>query len=167
MGKKPNVTADAFKVIIDASATLPDKEQAQEAARGDFIAPAEEKKPRRKRMSKKEREEAKAAQSRANAPAILLAIEGAKASFAVPVDLLDDLELSAADKLVMISLYRYIGDDGLSTPPAKSVLARQAGITETWVYKTLRELAQRGYIEGLPDGGKRLKKYRLKYSTQL
>lgn len=190
--KKPSASADSFKVfniIVDASATLPAKQETLDSAREDFNEPGEGEGQPTAEMSAPEQKplpvaEVKPALPSSTAekksvkpkekddpPASVPFVSSASKGFVmVPVDVLDDKDLSAADKLVLCALYRYIGDDGISAPPAKlakSELARQAGITETWVYRTLRELTRRGYIEGLPENGKRTKKYRLKYRAEL
>lgn len=84
--------------------------------------------------------------------------------FRVPNAILDDSALSSIGKIVMIALYRFADDKGVSSPPSKGLLSSLCGITDRWLYLTLKDLETRRYISGIKGDGKRIKQYQLKFS---
>ena len=64
----------------------------------------------------------------------------------VPVALIDDMTLSGAEKLVMISLISHYDADWYRSYPTRQMIAEEAGLTPTWVTKTLKDLEAKGII---------------------
>lgn len=109
---------------------------------------------------------AKAAGASVDVQAAAFSVTDAAGGFSrVPVAILDDSALSSIGKLVMIALYRYGDENGVSTPPSKGLLSSLCGITDRWLYLTLKDLEKRGYIAGIKGDGKRIKQYQLKYKS--
>lgn len=73
--------------------------------------------------------------------------------FYVPVALIDDMTLTGAEKLVMISLISHYDADWYRSYPTRQMIAEETGLTPTWVTKTLKALEARGIIRVERDPG--------------
>lgn len=93
-----------------------------------------------------------------------ISVTAAGGAFRVPANVLDDSALTSIQKIIMIALYRFADENGVSTPPSKGLLAALCGITDRWLYVSLKELEMLGYIQGVRNKFNRVKRYQLKYA---
>ena len=143
----------------------PSKESAAKAKTGFMSDDATTAERQAQIKNAKTEDAAKAAVASADVQAAFSVTDAAGGFSRVPVAILDDSALGSIGKLVMIALYRYSDENGVSTPPSKGLLSSLCGITDRWLYLTLKDLEKRGYIAGIKGDGKRIKRYQLKYKS--
>lgn len=143
----------------------PSKESAAKAKTGFMSDDATTAERQAQIKNAKTEDAAKAAVASAAVQAAFSVTDAAGGFSRVPVAILDDSALSSIGKIVMVALYRYSDENGVSTPPSKGLLSSLCGITDRWLYLTLKDLEKRGYIAGIKGDGKRIKRYQLKYKS--
>lgn len=66
--------------------------------------------------------------------------------FFVPNAIIDDMGLTGAEKLVLVSLVYHYDAEWYMSYPTRQTIAEETGLTPTWVTKTLKRLESRGVI---------------------
>lgn len=64
----------------------------------------------------------------------------------VPNTLIDDKNLTATEKIIMLSLLRYYNSEQQRAWPSTITLSEITGLSRLWVMRTLKRLEEKGYI---------------------